>query len=76
MIIITFPMNIMTWVIMRLLYTNTNPNVSIKVVDHNYDNGVYYMEKSSPQDEAKDVMNRYHCIIISSSSSSSSSSLS
>ena len=34
---------------MRVLYINTNPSISNKIIDDSYDNGVYYMEKNSSQ---------------------------
>jgi len=34
---------------MRVLYINTNPSISSKIVDDSYDNGVYFMEKNSTE---------------------------
>ena len=34
---------------MRVLYINTNPSISNKIIDDSYDNGVYYMEKTTTE---------------------------
>jgi len=50
-----FPTNLFFW-IMRVLYINSNPDISNNVIDENYDNGVYYMEQKSLQEESKEVI--------------------